>query len=472
MNGGPMRAPSAVLAGALVALFLMTCPSAEAWQRAPRRPHAPPTNAVVGTVLDVTGHLIAVQATDNRTIHTVFLPGDLPPDLAPGKSVEAQGQFQKGLIVASSVRITGGTAWPGPTTPPQPTGRIDHVLFLIQENHSFDNYFGTYPGAEGPPPGLKLPLRPGMPPTVGPFHFTSPLTHDMSHAWEVAHAALDGGKMDGFISAERSTDTMGYYDATDIPNYWAYAQHFTLADHFYSSLIGPSLPNHLYTVAAQSGGVTQNLRQPPAGGFNFPTMADLLGSSHVSWKYYDGGNPQAFGLWNPFPGFKAFMNSPELKSHLVSNDEFFRDLREGHLPSVAWIIPNGPESEHPPQDIQLGMWYVTDMVNALMKSPYWQNTVLVITWDDYGGFFDHAPPPQLDNYGYGPRVPALVVSSYARAGFVDHTPYEFCSVLRLIEERFQLQPLTARDHQATSLGQSLDLSQRPLAPVLIAAPGS
>src|SRR5216684_5350608 len=143
---------------------------------------------------------------------------------------------------------------------------------------------------------------------------------------------MDDGKMDGFIPAEKSTDTMGYYDGTDIPNYWAYAQHFTLADHFFSSLAGPSLPNHLYTVAAQSGGVVRNLSKPPTGGFNFPTMADLLGAYNVGWKYYDGANPQAFGLWNPFPGFKEFMGNQDLRKHLVGNDELFRDLRNGTLP--------------------------------------------------------------------------------------------------------------------------------------------
>jgi phospholipase C len=273
--------------------------------------------------------------------------------------------------------------------------------------------------------------------------------------------------MDQFIPAEKSVDTMGYYDGTDIPNHWAYAQHFTLCDHFFSSLAGPSLPNHLYMVAAQSGGVVDNLKNPPTGGFNFPTMAELLGAHQVGWKYYIGMDPQAFHLWNPLAGFKSFMSSQELRSHLVSSDQYFRDLRDGTLPAVAWIVPNFDESEHPPADIQVGMWYVTDLVNALMKSPYWQNTALVITWDDYGGFYDHVAPPQVDQYGLGPRVPALIVSPYAHAGFVDHTPYEFCSVLHFIEDQFKLPPLTARDHQANDLGMTLDPAQRPLAPFLI-----
>jgi phospholipase C len=421
---------------------------------------------ITGTVLDITGSLVAVREATKNTIHTVSLSTPLPSDLAPGKTVAVQGQLQQGLFVASSLRVTGGTAWPAATTPAQTPGRIDHIIFLVQENHTFDSYFGTYPGAEGLPQGLKVPMKPGAAATVAPFHRTTPLTHDMSHAFQVCRDAMDGGKMDQFIPAEKSVDTMGYYDGTDIPNHWAYAQHFTLCDHFFSSLAGPSLPNHLYMVAAQSGGVVDNLKNPPTGGFNFPTMAELLGAHQVGWKYYIGMDPQAFHLWNPLAGFKSFMSSQELRSHLVSSDQYFRDLRDGTLPAVAWIVPNFDESEHPPADIQVGMWYVTDLVNALMKSPYW-NTALVITWDDYGGFYDHVAPPQVDQYGLGPRVPALIVSPYAHAGFVDHTPYEFCSVLHFIEDQFKLPPLTARDHQANDLGMTLDPAQRPLAPFLI-----
>ena len=216
---------------------------------------------------------------------------------------------------------------------------------------------------------------------------------------------MNNGRMDGFIAAERSADTMAYYDRSDLPNYWTYADHFTLCDRFFSSLAGPSLPNHLYTIAAQSGGVLNNMKKPPSGGFNFPTMAELLGRSNVTWKYYNGEDPAEFGVWSPLPGFASFMKSEELRSHIVSSTEYFQDLRGGTLPAVSWIVPNAPNSEHPPSDLGLGMWYVTDLVNALMKSPYWLNTVLVITWDDYGGFYDHVAPPQVDGYGYGPTRP-------------------------------------------------------------------
>ncbi len=198
-------------------------------------------------------------------------------------------------------------------------------------------------------------------------------------------------------------------------------------------------------------------------------MVDLLGRARVSWKYYEGDRPERFGLWNPLPGFANFRGNRALLSHLVPNIEYFQDLRRGTLPAVSWIVPNGPESEHPPANLQVGMWYVTAFVNALMKSPYWANTVLVITWDDYGGFYDHVAPPQVDAFGYGPRVPTLILSPYARRG-IDHTQYDFTSVLRFIEERFALPPLTERDRTANSLARSLELRQAPLAPFLITAP--
>ena len=258
-----------------------------------------------GTVVDVSGSLIAIQQGIGGTVFTAYYPEEIPNNVKPGVTVSVTGTSKSGLIYADQIKVTGGNAWPAAITPKQTSGQIDHVVFLIQENHSFDNYFGTYPGANGLPANLKVPSTPGRQPTVAPFHFVTSLNHDMDHSWDAAHAAMDGGKMDGFISAEKSNDTMGYYDGTDIPNYWSYASHFELLDNFFSSLAGPSLPNHLYAVAGQSGGITDNLSEPPEGGFNFPEMAQELQKSNISWKYYDGqANPQAFSLWNPLQVFK------------------------------------------------------------------------------------------------------------------------------------------------------------------------
>ncbi|MHB0886979.1 MAG: alkaline phosphatase family protein [Bacillota bacterium] len=439
------------------------------------------------------------------TAQTAVAKGGAPAPISavkPGMTVEVVGDFADGLITARQLTVTGETPAPGaapggtmgsghPTEPgglasggippgaagiPAPPGflaaKVKHIIYIIQENHSFDSYFGTFPGANGLPAGVQLPTKPGAVPTIAPFHQTD-LTHDLPHTWNDAWKAYAGGRMDGFVYAAGSPDTMGYYDASDLPNYWAYAKDFVLMDAFFSSLMGPSLPNHLYLVAGQSGGVTANMREAPKAGFDFPTMASLLAKSSVTWKFYDGKpDPKAFSLWNPLPGFAEFKADPTLADHLVGTDQLFYDLQHGTLPQVAWVVPNDAESEHPPGDLRLGMWYVTSLVNAAMKSQYWDETAIILAWDDYGGFYDHVAPPRMDQYGYGPRVPAMVISPYAKQGFVDHTQYDLTSVLRFIEDRFGLPALTDRDRKANDLLAAFDFTQAPRGPALILPPGA
>src|SRR6516162_6020715 len=186
--------------------------------------------------------------------------------------------------------------------------------------------------------------------------------------------------------------------------------------------------------------------------YTFPTMAELLQNTHVSWKYYDEKpNPKQHSLWNPLPGFRQFQQSPELMSHLVGMNQFYKDAKSGHLPQVCWIVPNRADSEHPPDDSARGMWHVTDLVNAIMRSDAWRSTVIIITWDDFGGFYDHVPPPAVDTFGFGPRVPLIVISPYVKEGTVSHTVYEFASVLQFIETRYKTKALGPRDVEANSL---------------------
>ncbi len=415
------------------------------------------TVGIHGVVVDVTGRLVAVQ---DRRSGAVFV-ADAPEGaaLAPGETVRIRGTLRHGSIRSDSVEVISRKSWPQAGSVPQASGRIEHVLFLIQENHSFDNYFGTFPGADGFPPGVRVG-------GVSPFHLATPRPRNLSHTWQATHQAVDGGKMDGFVSAEGSRETMGYYDGRDLPAYWEYARRFTLADRFFSSFAGPSLPNHLYAVAAQADGVLTN-RVAPGIRFDFPTLPERLSAAGISWKCYDGSpGPRGFLPLDPLRGFRDYATSTALRSGIVPTRDLFRDLRAGTLPAVAWIFPSVEESEHPPMDIRTGMWYVATVVNALMKSPYWSTSVLVLTWDEYGGFYDHVRPPNPDDQGYGLRVPAIVISPYARPGFVDHATYDFTSVLRMIEDIFHVPPLSERDARARSLGETLRLSQRPLAPVL------
>lgn len=421
-------------------------------------------DGIRGTVLDVTGALAAVQDGASRTIFMVDVAEAQRAALEPGMTVDIFGIMRDGILRADSVRVSGGSAWLRKESLSEGHDRIQHVLFLLQENHSFDNYFGTFPGVDGLPENTHVE-------GVAPFHLASARTGNLPHGKATVLTAVDGGAMDRFVSAEHSTETMGYYDGTDIPNYWAYARYFSLADRFFCSSTGPSLPNHLFALAASAGDVTGNRLRPPPGGYGFPCLAERLDSAGVSWKVYDGsGSTGSFSPLDPLSGFRSFQKSETLRSRLVPNDRLFRDLRAGELPAVAWIFPNPEESEHPLTDIRVGMWYVTAVANALMKSPYWNTTVLVISWDEYGGFYDHVPPPQVDSQGYGIRVPALVISSRARPGYVDHTTYDFTSVLKLMEMQFGVSPLSTRDAEANDLSGSLDMSRQPLPPFLIGAP--
>ena len=239
-----------------------------------------------------------------------------------------------------------------------------------------------------------------------------------------------------------------------------------MCDAFFSSLAGPSEPNHLFSVAAQSGGLVNNPGpniNGQEGVYTFPTMAELLQNSHVTWKYYDGKpNPRKHSLWNPMPGFRQFQRSPELMSHLVGLHQFYRDAQSGKLPEVCWIVPKVIDSEHPPADSARGMRHVTHLVNAIMRSNAWKDCVIIITWDDYGGFYDHVAPPSVDQFGYGPRVPALVISPFARPGFICHTKFDFTSPLKLIEQRFGLRPLASRDKEANDMLDTFNFQQEPV----------
>jgi phospholipase C len=440
--------------------------------------------------------------------------------------------------------------------------KIHHIIFIIQENHSFDNYFGTYPGANGfndmnsPCCPTSLVTTPSVA-MVSPFHANEntpvfivgdelppgqmyPNSSDMmelgggedlqpfllpnetanggccTHSWEAAHTDYNNGLMNGFIVGEHSNQTMGYYDASDIPYYWDYASNFVLDDNFFSSLMGPSLPNHLYIASGSSGnGTLANpnnynwIRQGAVEDnpsistgpdlqiqyyFNatWASMAQELSEHNISWKWYTGArNITAPTFWDVLPLFSYFhQNLQLLRNNEVGTQNLINSLQNGSLPSVSWVIPGSAwspptypftatphilycvTSEHPPARPDCGMDYVSYLVNAVMNSQYWQSTAIVITWDDYGGFYDHVSPPQVDNYGEGFRVPAIVISPWAKHGYIDHTPYEFGSFLSFVEANFGLPKLGARDSVRIGLNNmmnSFNFSQNPQPPLIVPA---
>jgi phospholipase C len=376
---------------------------------------------------------------------------------------------------------------------------LQHFVFIVKENHSFDNYFGAFPGADGASSGVMstgevVPLAP-MDDT---FH------HGVGHATKDAIIGTDAGKMDNFDLVglgDVNGDTMAFRQFTqdDIPNYWTYAQNFVLADHVFSSYHGPSLPNHLFMVAASnlgslevpfspfSGPVNWGCDAPPtllartldASGdldallpcYEAHTLGDTLDTAGLSWKYYAPSQGQVGYMFSVYDAINHVRNSDLWTEHVVPLSQFLTDAQNGKLPSVSWIV-TGIGSEHYPHSACVGENFSVQYINAVMQGPDWDSTAIFIAWDDFGGFYDHVPPPHVDGFGLGPRVPLLIISPYAIPGYISHTQYEFSSVLKTIEERFNLPYLTtwnaeARDADANDMYDSFNFNQEPLAPLIL-----
>ncbi len=397
---------------------------------------------------------------------------------------------------------------PGGTAPAQ-TGihKIKHIIVILQENRTFDSYFGTYPGADGIPPGVCVP-DPFHGGCVKPFVDHNDSNMGGPHADKAFTADVDGGKMDGFVAqaelkckpgSQCPTDVMGYHVQSDIPNYWAYAQNFVLDEHMFEPVHSWSLPSHMYEVSAWSATCSQPKNPMSCVGTDQPAVRTatsvpygwtdltwLLHKKGVSWAYYldHGAQPGSTSgvpiIWNPLPGFvDVHADGQAGKVQPLAN--FFSQVSAGTLPSVSWISPNNRDSEHPPALISTGMAYVTKIINAVMSNPtIWNSSAIFLSWDDWGGFYDHVNPlpHQPDSLGYGIRVPAMVISPYARAGFIDPNVYSFDSYLRFIEDDFlggaRLDPTTdgrpdprpdVRENLAGNLIADFNFDQAPLPPL-------
>jgi phospholipase C len=395
---------------------------------------------------------------------------------------------------------SSGTAPPSPTpsaTPGRETGRaspqwpIEHVVFLIKENRTFDNLFGTFPGADGVSfgfdRGARRPLTLGTDGSIG--------SEDIPHCYTCSLEAWSDGRMDGFNQGAVA-DRWAYTQLRrpQLPNYWHWAREFVLADNFFSSAQGPSFPNHLYAIAAQSGGAHDNPRRTgpfrssntfgcdaPQGQtvtvvdseghekqvqpcFDFLTEGDLLSRAGIDWAYYAAEPDQLGYIWSAYSAIRHIRETNQWRRHVLPVDDLLDDIRADRLPPVTWITPRYEVSEHPQYNFCLGESWSTRVIDAIMRSPMWRNTAIFLTWDDYGGFYDHVPPPQIDGFGLGIRVPLLIISPYALRGAIDHRLGEFSSVLKFIESNWGLTHLTHRDRQAADLSYDFDFTQRPRAP--------
>ncbi len=357
----------------------------------------------------------------------------------------------------------------------------------MQENRAFDTYFGTYPGASDIPANECMPtnLTNLSKPCVRPYLSTNVVLDGDGHGYNYSVGSWNNGLMNGFVVAEGNNRTMVYYNNLTIPYYWYFAKHYSLTNRMFSSYLSYSLPNHWYLIAANAPKQIQGsapLHEKNSNGQYIylqqanvtETVADLLINTSLSWKYYDYplpvnqyqnavSNDSAFNFWNPFASkFSSYTSA--YSQHFVSRANIYGDIKNHTLPQISWIIPSSQLSEHPPRNITLGMIWTTSVVDAVMNSTYWNNTVVIIVWDDYGGFFDHVSPPTLGPYQLSFRVPGIIISPYARSGYIDNTTYSFESLLKLIEWRFNLQPLTNRDSLANNMLGAFNFTQAPQPP--------
>ena len=420
--------------------------------------------------------------------------------------------------------------------------KIQHIIVVMQENRSFDSYFGTYPGVDGlTMSGGKATNCIPDPRTGGQscaFHDSHDVNGGGPHGQNNATADIAGGAMNGFVSQAEGAnqgcgnthnpacngsltpEVMGYHDAREIPNYWAYAQNYTLQDHLFQPNASWSLPQHLYMVSEWSAkcansdpnscqNALQNPGNPPdqagnkthaAPDYAWADLTYLMHKANISWKYYvqEGTEPDCQnadavdcppvnqnaktpGIWNPLPFFDTVHQDQQL-GNITDVTNFYKDARAGTLPNVTWITPSGPNSEHPPSKVSDGQAWTTSLINAAMQGPEWSSTAIFLSWDDWGGFYDHVTPPRVDANGFGLRVPGIVISPYARKGFIDPSTVSQDAYVKFIEDDFlnsmRLDPKTdGRPDSRISIRESFaqvgnlvndfNFNQPPLPPLVL-----
>ena len=317
---------------------------------------------------------------------------------------------------------------------------------------------------------------------VEPFHLgdNGVDLDDPDHSSATFKLQHNDGAMDGFVYALnlRNQDgrlAMAYYDEREIPYHWNVADNYVLFDQFFSSAAGGSFINHLYWIAATHDDAQGESLQAHLS--RVPTIFERLQKKGLTWKFYiqnyEPGltyrtmqdyppNRQSQVIWSPLLAMDRFIDNPELNRHIVDLNEYYDDLANGTLPNVAYMVPSGP-SEHPPSNVRSGQRFIKSLVQSLMQSAYWDTSAFIWTYDDWGGWYDHVPPPKVDAYGYGFRVPALLISPYAKRGHIESATLDYTSILRFIEDNWNLEPLAERDAAATSIIGAFDFDAPPRA---------
>jgi len=484
--------------------------------------------------------MVAVAAACSTSVTTTATTTPPATTTGPATSTPPAGSTTSAGPTTSAASVTAAPATSGAGA--DGIHKIAHVVVIMQENRSFDSYFGTYPGANGIPrkngvPTVCVPdARTGA--CVVPHHDPNLVNGGGPHGAANAVADVHGGAMDGFVDQaskgsrgcsdptdpactnSTAVDVMGWHDAREIPNYWTYAHDFVLQDAMFEPNASWSLPQHLFMVSEWSArcsvrddpsscvNALQAPDLPPDFGRPDPTrkpnyawtdLTYLLHQHGVTWGYYvatgnepdcrddaadcapHAQNAKTPGIWNPLPFFTTVRQDGQL-ANIASTDTFLAEAKAGTLPAVSWLTPDNAHSEHPPSSIADGQAYVTTLVNAVMASPDWSSTAIFVGWDDWGGFYDHVVPPVVDRNGYGLRVPGLVISPYAKQGFVDHQTLSFDAYAKFIEDDFlggqRLDPATdgrpdprptVRENarQLGDLRADFDFTQPPRPPIVL-----
>lgn len=378
---------------------------------------------------------------------------------------------------AEPVSAGADTKWP-----------IKHVVLIMQENRSFDHLFGRFPGANGVRIGWDHGVRRQLTPA------TDQTALDLPHCFTCAIRSYDGGKMDGFVQDAPSQEyAYTQMSAADEPNYWTWAKDNVLSDNYFSATLGPSYANHFFAIAGQSAGIHDNPVRLPglnsltwgcdapdaelvrvvdgSGGsslqhpcFDVPTIGDRLNKADLNWSYYAATSKQAGYIWSQYSSIRHIFYSDQWAKHVLPVDNVVNDIQANGLPDVTYVMPRMQLSGHPDFNFCHSENWATSVINSIMASPDWNSTAIFLTWDEWGGFYDHVKPPQKDKFGVGFRVPLLTISPYAKQGVVDHHEGEFDSVLRFIEENWGVPALTARDRGASNLSYDFNFHQAPRPP--------
>ena len=401
------------------------------------------------------------------------------------------------VVGAMPAVATSPTASPAASNAPTIShGKIEHVVIIFQENRSTDDLFEGFPGADTATSG---PSSDGRTVALRPVPLEAPGDLDHSHGGFVRDE--DGGRLDGFDRPNYqgfdgiADPPYAYVPRDETKPLWALAERYTFADRMFQTNEGPSFPAHLYIVAGTSAPdasspllASENPgdreHDQPIGGCDSPphmlvqeidrsgserhhaypcfetqTLMDLLDAKGVSWKYYE---PHVGGLWDGPDAYRHIrQNATDWARVIIPETTIFSDISGGKLPSVAWVIPDGRNSDHPGTRSDTGPSWVASIVNALGASKYWGSTAVFITWDDWGGWYDHVAPPHYDSYELGFRVPLIVVSPYARPGYVSHDQHEFGSILKFVEENWDLGSLGTTDVRADDLADCFDFGRKP-----------